>query len=158
MKDTKKTAESSAPEGWVKLSTNRPVYQGERGKGDVVQGFVLGLLDMPPAKGKPWQAFVIKLTQPCRVVTRDGEVMTAPPETEILVPANHQLQQHLKRAAENPSLAFEVRIQPTGQVKTNAGAMTTFDIHVNPQPITRDGASRVLAMQTARSLPEHATG
>lgn len=142
-------ASSSAPEGWKRIETNRPVYQGDRGKGAPIQGLMLGILDMPPANGKEWQALVVRLTVACPTCKdREDKTTTAPAGSEILVPLNHQLRQHLARAASHPTAVAEVFIKPTGQVKTTAGSMTTFDIAVNPQLRKREPTDRLLAMQS----------
>jgi hypothetical protein len=149
---------AGAPEGWVGLKTDRPLYQGERGKGDVIQGVLLGMLTMPPANGKPWDAFIVRLTAPCRCLDREKKPVTAQAGDEILVPANHQLSQHLGKAANHPSAMFEVWIKPKGQTKTKVGSMTLFEIAVNPQAMRRGGHERMLAMQAqAPALPAHAT-
>jgi len=140
--------------GWVKIQTDRPVYTADRGKGAAVQGLVLGLLDMPPSKGKAWRAFVVRLTQPCPA--RKGKVaITANRGDEILVPATLQLLRHLGRAATHPRLMFEVRFKPTGQIETASGQMIEFSIEVNEQPIARGGAERLLAMQSGPPALTH---
>lgn len=156
VKEANGAAAAAPPKGWGKIETDRPLYQSDRGKGDAVQGKVLGLLDMPPANGKSWRAFVVQVTVPVKCRGRDDNPVLAQPGQEILVPASHQLMQHLGRAAANPRACFEVWIKPNGQVKTGAGSLTLFEIYVNPQPFERDGHSRMIAMQSsAPALPEH---
>lgn len=145
----KTAVESSAPEGWMKVKTDRGVFSAERGKGGTVQGWMLGLQDMPPVNGKPWRAFIVRLTAPCVAKGRDGAERTYEPGEEVYVPANHQLSQHLGRAAAHAALMFEVLVKPSGAIKTAAGSMITFDIHVNPSPRRREGGDRLLAMNSA---------
>jgi hypothetical protein len=140
------TGPATPPPNWHKVQTDRPVYQAERGQGGPVQGHMLGILDMPPALGKPWQAMVVRLTAPTKVVDREKNPYLAQVGTEILVPMNHQLRQHCARAASHPGAVFEVWLKPTGQVKTQAGSMIQFDIHVNPAPLKRAPTDRMLAM------------
>lgn len=132
--------------GWHKVQTDRGVYSGEKGQGSEVIGFMLGLQDMPAVMGRPWTALILRLTEPCKVKKGDSHVVASSGE-EILVPLNHQLTQHLSRAAVHPRFLYEVALKPTGQRKTRAGSMTTWDINVNPQPVVRGGADRMLAMQ-----------
>jgi hypothetical protein len=145
-------------EGWVRLQTDRAIYSAERGKGPPVQGILLGLLDMPPsATGKPWQAFVVKLTHGPLPVKRGKRPTTAQEGDEILIPVNHQLRQNLARFATDPRVGFEVCITPTGQVPTREGSVNTYDLDVNPQPVPRDASARLLARQstTVGLLPAH---
>lgn len=139
-----------APKGWKKIEMNRLMYNSDRGKGGVIQGDMLGILDMPPANGKEWQALVVRLTAPCgSCVDREKKATRAEVGQEILVPLTHQMRQHLARAAVHPGAIFEVWIKPTGSVKTNAGQMVTYDMNVNPQPKRREATDRMLAMQAA---------
>jgi hypothetical protein len=151
-------AQSAPPANWAKIQTDRPIWKPERGEGAPIRGFVLGLQDMPPANGRPWQAFVIKLTEPTKCKSREGKEILVPAGEEVLAAANHKLVQHLGRAACHPKVQFEVWIKPDGQTKTTAGSITNFQMHVNPTPVVRDGHSRMLALQSSAApvpqLPE----
>lgn len=145
-------------ERWHKVQTDRGLYSGERGKGDPVIGYLLGILDMPPVLGKPFRAFIVRLTEPCRA-KREKKEYVAEVGEEILMPFNHQLATHCAKAAMHPTLMFEVSLTPTGQRKSSQGQMTTWEILVNPQGVRRSGADRLLAMQSAApSLPAQAGG
>ena len=144
-----------APAGWKKIETDRPLYNSNHGKGGVIKGHMLGIIDMPPANGKDWQALIVRLTAPCGTCkNRDDAEVKAEEGQEILVPLTHQMRQHLARAAVHPDVVFEVWIKPTNTVKTAAGSMIVYDMQVNPQAQKRSPADRMLAMQAqAPALP-----
>ena len=139
------------PEGWEKVATDRPMWSPANGV--AIQGVLIGLLDMPPtAQGKPWQAFVIRLTAPTTATARNGK--PGPVEKgEVMVPATAQLSQVLSRPAAHPTHAFEIHLSPGAKVKARVGEMWSYDIHVNPRPVVRSGGMRLMAQAAAPQLP-----
>jgi hypothetical protein len=67
------------------------------------------------------------------------------------------LQQHLAKAAMHGKLAYEAKICPKGQTKTAAGSMNVFELAINPRPIHRNDAQRLVAVQSA-APPQLAAG
>jgi hypothetical protein len=143
--------QATAPAGWEKVQTERPCWKPEAAT--PIQGLLIGLLDMPPtAQGKPWQAFVVRLTAPTTVYDRKGE-LTRINSGEVLIPATAQLSQVLARPAAHPSLAFEIHVSPIAKVAARVGSMWTYEVHVNPRPIQRSGGMRLMAQAAAPALP-----
>lgn len=146
----------SETESWVSINLNRPVYKGDRGKGAPIRGHWLGVQNMPPAGGRAWQAFIVRLTQDCpSCQDRKGNSVIARAGDEILVAANHQLLQVMGTLCRDPKRVVEAEVTPKGTVKTNAGQMVEWDFRINPQPILRSAEDRLIAMSTnaPRQLP-----
>ena len=150
-KRSEKSNGNTAPEGWEKVQTDRAMWSP--GLGSPIRGVLIGLLDMPPtATGKPWQAFVIRLTAPTKATMRNGNAAVV--ETgEVLVPSTAQLAQVLGRPAAHPSHAFEVHIIAEGKTKARVGEMWNYSIHVNPRPVLRSGGMRLMAQAAVPALP-----
>jgi hypothetical protein len=112
---------------------------------------------MPPANGKPWEAFVIECTIPVRVVERDDSgrdiPRTAEPGEQILVPATMRLREFFGRAANHPRYAFEVYFRPSGTQKTPKGSMVLYEMRRNPKPILRSREQAVLAIEASAPQP-----
>ena len=153
------TIEGEAPpeevvtDGWTEVGERLALYQADKGKGGLVQGLLLALRTMPPAMGKPWQAFIVELTAPCAVTdrTEDGRDIRRGADVgeRILVPATTKLLEHFARAAMHPQYAFEVRFKPAGTQKTPRGAMIVFKMARNPKPVLRNAEQRALALEAA---------
>jgi len=148
----------SDPKNWVKVQTDRPVYSADRGKGQAVQGLLLGCLwglkSNQPGQDT-WDALIVRLTAPvqCKIRKEGGhKEIVAPPGTEILVPMNHKLQ-HLIPIANDLKALWEVAIIPNGTIKTPNGNANDYDMRVNPQPRTRAAADRLLVSRKPAELP-----
>lgn len=114
--------------GAVEINLDRTMYSADK-VGDPVVGFIVDLLDMPPiqvGKQEPrdWQAFVVLLTEPCRGVDRNGDIIEAKAGEEMVVPATYQIQHALKRFAKDPEKMHELGIMP--KKKLDIGAGQTF--------------------------------
>lgn len=150
------TPAKHGPDTWLKVNTDRPLYKGDKGKGAPIQGVLLALLDMPPAKAgdgeapKPWQAFVVRLTADCASVeSRDGKTRGAKAGDEIIVPAGHQMRDAFGRAANARGVMFEVYAAPVGTKKNGMKELVLWDCRVNPTALPRDAAAKMLAWQGA---------
>jgi len=154
-KNKEEVQQNGTPEGWAEVKTDRPCWKPEKSKCSV-KGILLGVADMPAgANGRPWQAFIVKLTAPCIAFDREDVEVECEEGTEILMPSTHQLSQHLFRPASHEKYAFEVYVEPRDKIKTRGGSMWRYKIAVNPKPILRSGEMRFLASASAKALPAH---
>lgn len=117
-------------------------------------GYLIGLQDMPPIKGREWKAAVILTTEPVNVLDRDKKVVKVPAGSRVLVPATWQLEQHLTKAAMNQKLVYEVQISPNKKIDIGGGqTMWTFNIAANPKPTLRSAFGVAGLLDTGANLP-----
>jgi hypothetical protein len=133
---------------FVEIVTQRYMYKADECKDTPLVGHLLNILAMPPAKGRPWNAFLIRTTRPTKAMDRDKELVDVPVGSEVLISATYELSQYLTKAASNEEKIFEVRIKPDIKMDIGAGqTMWTYKLAAKPQPARRGqfGLAAVLA-------------
>lgn len=121
------------------IETERHMFNPNKGCKGALVGHLINLVPMAPIqRGKEmqeWECFVIKTTEPCEGLDREGNVVKLPAGKEVLTPATYQLAQHLSRAASHPRVCFEVLIEPKNKIDIGHGqSMWRYDLGVNPDP------------------------
>jgi hypothetical protein len=146
--------------GGQEISLERNMYKIEECAPYPVAGFVVDVIQMPAADradNPDWQAAVIELTHPTKVVNRKGEVVIAKPGEEIWMPVSWQLGGFLQRFGLDPISLHEVAIKP-GEKKdmVNLGGgkkMHTFVVKDLQRKKQRTFQHKFDTMSLARQLP-----
>lgn len=130
--------------GGQELSLERLLWKPESCGEFPVIGHIINCVDMPPADRKDnpdWKAFIVRLTQPTKVTSREGDVTFQQADSEVVVPANYQLAANLARFALDPEFMHEISIQAKKRVDIGGGKkMWTFKVHKMPEgSIARTG-------------------
>jgi hypothetical protein len=123
-------------ERFQKVETERTMFNPNKGCTGALVGYLINLIPMAPIqRGKEmqeWECFVIKTTEACMSMGRDGQVMSVPPGSEVLTPATHQLTQAFARVASHPKVCAEIMIEPKTKIPIGHGqSMWTYDLGVN---------------------------
>jgi hypothetical protein len=153
------TAHAAAPapakkgeDRFTKIETERYMYNPNKGCDTRLVGYLLNLLPMPPmmmgGEEKDWNCFLFRITEPCKVIDREGKVITVPEGSEVLSPATHQLTQFMERVSSRPDLCFEVRVTPKSKLEIGKGqTMWLYDLGINmgdPKPRKAFGPAAML--------------
>ena len=134
------------------IETDRFMYKVDACGNKALVGWLIDKIEMTPIKGRSWDAFVVRTTEPSLACDREGQVIETVPGQEVLIPATHQLAQFMSRAAAHPSLAFKVYIKPKGKIQIGGGqSMQTYKLGVNPKGRTL----QQLGIQMLRDVPQH---
>lgn len=144
---------------WEKVDLVKPLYKPDSCKETPATGYVIGLITGLPGQDKPWDAFVMRLTEPTKATIRDEEtredvVSIYEPGTVILVPQTAKLR-GLVPMARNPEFILEVKIQPIKRNPAVKGKPWVYDIGVNKHSIKR--RDKYDAMHSA-ALPQLQAG
>lgn len=114
-----------------KIETDRYMFNANKGS-KILVGYLINLIPMAPIKGREWEAFVVKLTEPCLALDREKNLVEVPVGGEVLIPATHQLAQHFQRVATQPNAVYEVMIEPKKKIDIGAGqSMWTYELGAN---------------------------
>lgn len=144
-----KSAEKSAGKSrFVKVVTDRAMYKADECGKATITGFLVGVKHFPDGDNGPWDAFIIRATEPTKGVDFEGKVVTVNPGEELLLVRTAKLQA-LDRAATHPSKMGEVQITPKQKIKIGGGrTMWTYDVAINPDLQVRKGMD-LIASDTA---------
>jgi hypothetical protein len=129
-------ATAKGEDRFTKIETERYMYNPNKGCDTPLVGYLLNLLPMPPmvmgGEEKEWSCFLFRLTEPCKVINREGVVITVPEGSEVLSPATHQLTQYIERVSSRPDLCFELRVAPKSKLNIGKGqTMWLYDLAIN---------------------------
>src|SRR5271166_5535534 len=103
-----------------------------------LMGYLVGFQEMPPIKGREWEAAVLITTAPVLVVDREKNIVEAPAGSRVLIPATWELKQNLRRAALHPKFVFEVSIEPKKKLDIGGGqTMWTYKLGASERPSLR---------------------
>ncbi len=120
-------------DGWVEMPSNRPIYNPSLCKSRPLVGYLLRLQQMPEADSGPWNAFVIKTTQPTLAVDgfEDAEkAVEVPAGAEVLLVETTKLRD--LRGFLLPDRMIEVRVTPDKlQPIGGSKKMWTYKIQAN---------------------------
>lgn len=148
-----------------KIETERYMYNVEKCKPAILQGFLLNLLEMPPIERAgemmEWSAFLIKTTAPTKGVGRDDVILELPIGSEVLIPATNELFKFFHKAATSETMVFEVRIVPKAKINIGKSQMMwTYDLAAKPKPFarTRFGLAAVLGAAAPKQLAAGSAG
>ena len=148
-KADKKTASDNGAKKsrFTKVVTDRPMYRVNKCEKMPLVGYLLALVQMPPAQlteqqrlqGQTgiWNAFVIKTTEVTLACKADGAPEEIPVGTEVIVGESAKLSELRKFLFADKIV--EVSINTTGTVQLKGGkSMRTFDIGADfDHPIPR---------------------
>lgn len=138
---------------FVKIITQRYMYNAEQCKEYPLVGHLLNRLPMPPIKNRAWDAFLIRATRPTKAVDRDGNLVDISIGEEVLIPATFTLASVMSKAATNADSCYEVRIQPTKKIDIGGGQeMWEYSLAAKPNP--RPRRSFGLAAVLGANLPQ----
>lgn len=114
----------------LELSTDRAVYSHDECHTHGVQGFILARLEMPPVGGsRPWNALLIKTTQPTIGLDRAGKKIAVAAGEQILMPTTYSLDHDpvIAKLADNPDWVGEFFLLPKEKIDIGGGkSMWTF--------------------------------
>ena len=133
----KNVATAHARERFKKIETERYMFNPNKGCTGSLVGYLINLVPMAPIQRggevQEWECFVIKTTEACKALDREGNVIDVPAGAEVLTPATHQLTQHFARVSAHPKFCFEVIIEPKGKINIGHGqTMWRYELGVNP--------------------------
>jgi hypothetical protein len=120
-------------------------------------GYLVGFQEMPPIKGREWEAAVLIATSPVMVVDREKKIIEVPAGSRVLIPATWQIKQHLQRAAFHPRFVYEVFIEPNKKIDIGGGqTMWTYNLGASEKPSLRlkFGVAALLDSPGTLSLPQ----
>lgn len=144
---------------FVRIVTDRYMYNADRCKELPLVGWLLNRLSMPPINNRPWTAFLIRTTRPCKVVDREDNIVEVPAGSEVLIPATYTLGAVLEKAAASPDQVYEVRILPNVKVDIGGGqSMWTYDLRAKPKPRPRKEFGLAAVLAPTALLPQHVSG
>jgi hypothetical protein len=142
---------ANASSRFTKIETERYMYNPNKGCDTPLVGFILNMIAMPPmqmgGQMREWNCFLFKLTEPCKVINREGNVIVAPVGAEVLTPATHQLTQFMERPSTRQDVCFEVQVAPSKKLDIGKGqTMWLYDlgINMNGTPRKQFGPSAML--------------
>lgn len=139
---------------FVKIITQRYMYNADKCKDFPLVGYLLNRLPMPPIKNRNWDAFLIRATRPTKAVDRDGNVVDVNTNEEILIPATFTLASVMGKASTNVDFCYEVKIQPTKKVDIGGNQeMWEYDLAAKPNPRKRASFGLAAVLGTYAALP-----
>jgi hypothetical protein len=150
------SAEANKLERFKRIETDRFMFNANKGCTKPLVGYLINMIPMTPIKGREWEAFVIKTTEPTLALNRDKELIEVSAGSEVLIPATHQLAQHFERAVAQPTIVFEVYIRPTKKIPVGGGQeMWMYDLRANPNGVLRKnfGVGAMISQPQAPMLP-----
>ena len=148
------TAKPAADDGFVDVVTDRTMYKADTCRDTPLTGYLINKLPMPPIRGREWNAFVVRTTAPVHTEDREGNVITVPANSEVLIPATFALESALSRAAV-ASMIHEVRIMPLKKIDVGAGqTMWTYKIQAKPGAIPRSKFGFSAMLGAAPEVPQ----
>ncbi len=140
------------------LATNVPVYRPDHCSDYGIQGWLLGVHEMPPVGGeREWKCFVFRATQPTIGMDRDSKKVPVMPGEEIWVPITHVLEQDpiLKAIANHPTKTQEVFLKPTKKVAIGGGqTLWQYQSAVIGDIRGRTDHEKLLVAQTVAAAPQ----
>jgi hypothetical protein len=142
---------------FVKIITQRYMYNAEKCLTTPLVGYLLNRLPMPPIKNRAWEAFLIRATRPTTAVDRDGNVVTVNTGEEILIPATFTLASVMGKASTNADFCYEVRIKPTKKIDIGGNQeMWEYDLAAKPNPRKRASFGLAAVLGSYAALPSGA--
>lgn len=113
---------SAPPPEWADLETKRPLWKPDGGI--AVQGYLLGMIELPQIGARPWYGYVVRLTRPTAVFVREGEedvMQVAAEGTEVIVTLTTLLLKFLRYVGVGSTQVYEIYLQPGARkrVKNN---------------------------------------
>jgi hypothetical protein len=161
-------AATSSGSRFKKIETERYMWNPNKGCDQPLVGYLLNLMPMAPIQrgkdesGNPimqhWDAYLIKVTEPTKVLDREKNIVIAAKGQEVLVPATHQLSQNFARAVAHPEKVFEVSIVAKKKIDLGKGqTMWIYDLGADsdhPLPRGQFGPAAMLGGTPAmQALP-----
>lgn len=144
------------------LATNVPVYRPDHCSEYGIQGWLLGVHEMPPVGGeREWKCFVFRATHPTIGMDRDGKKIAVMVGEEVWLPVTHVLENDpiLKAIANHPTKTQEVFIKPTKKIAIGGGqTLWQFQSAVIGDIRNRTDHEKLLVAQTAAANPQLAAG
>jgi len=134
------------------IETDRLMFKADTCHEKPLIGWLIDKVEMPAIKGRAWDAFVIRVTEPGLAQDRDGEVVETKVGQEVLIPATYVLAQFMSRAAGHPTLGFKVFIKPKKKIEIGGGqSMWQYKLGVNP----KGRSLQELGIEMLRAVPQH---
>lgn len=152
-----------ASERFKKLGEDRYMFNPNKGCSGSLVGFLLALIPMPPIERgkemKDWDCFVIRTTEPCKALDREGQVIDVEPGRDVLTPATFKLAEVFSRAAMHPKACFEVYIRPTKKIDIGSGqTMWLYELGADPRSFRLRTDIGIAAMLPNPAIPQLAQG
>jgi hypothetical protein len=153
--------EATAPNRFRSVATESYMFNAEKCYNELsakeklpLVGYLLGMKEMPPIKGREWQALVIQTTEPVHAIDREKNVILVEPGNTVLVPATFMLEQALAKAALNPTSVFEVSIAPKKKIEIGGGqTMWTYEVGANPKALNRKNFGVAALLDAPGAVP-----
>ena len=157
------------PEGFVEVGADRFMYNPNKDCTGALQGYLLGLVDMPALeRGKDrdgnkimqqWQCLLVRTTAACKGIDREQKVVDVKPGSDVLTPATFRLNDTFARAAVDPENCHEVFIAPKKKIDIGHGqTMWLYAMGANPKSVKSRksfGIAAILPGSTEiKSLPQ----
>lgn len=122
-------------------------------------GYLVGMQEMPPIKGRAWKAAIILTTEPVHALDREKKVLKLPPGSRVLIPATFAIDQNFARAASNSNFVFEVSISPSKKVEIGGGqTMWTYKLGANSKPVARAAFGIAALLDNPNTSPQLGMG
>lgn len=136
---SKAAAAAGMAERFQEIKTERYMYNADK-CGDVpLVGYLVCKEPMNPIDDRPWDAFVIRTTQPTKALDREKNVVEIAVGEEVLIPATNQLAKFMSKAASHSQLAFEVFIKPKSKISLGKGkSMWTYNLGADMKGVSLD--------------------
>jgi hypothetical protein len=126
---------------FTKIETERYMYNSNQGSTKPLVGYLINIFPMPEIRGRDWNAFLVKTTEPTMVINREKQLVEVPPGSEVLIPTTFQLAQHLDKLNKQQSVVFEVSITPKKKIDIGKGqTMWLYEMAVD----MKNGKKRAL--------------
>jgi hypothetical protein len=143
---------------FTKVETERYMYNPNQSGDKTVPliGYLLNMQVMPDLDGRPWEAFLLKITEPTVVIDREKQVIKVKAGCEVLIPATYQLQQFFSKVSTAPDKCYEVSIDPKKKIpvgKTQTMWVYELGINLNPNDIRARTSFGPAAMLGTARLP-----
>jgi len=155
-------ADAGMWERFKRIETDRFMFNPNKGCTGMLVGYLINVIPMPPIERgrqlQDWECFVVKTTEICKGLNREGDVLDIPVGSEVLIPSTFALGQHFTRVASHPKMCWEVLIHPKKKIDIRGGqTMWLYDLGANPnnaKPRSEFGANAILAAPEApKALP-----
>jgi hypothetical protein len=158
------TPQQEAPKSrFTVVETERYMYNPNQSKDKTIPlvGYLLNMQVMPDLDGRPWEAFLLKITEPTVVINREKEIIKVKTGSEVLIPATYQLEQYFAKVSVSPDKCYEVSINPLKKISVGkAQEMWLYElgINLNPADIKPRASFGPAAMLGSPSLPSVGQG
>jgi hypothetical protein len=119
------------PAGFEEVGLDRFMYNPNKGCTGPLQGYLLGLVAMPPIQrgkekdGTPimqdWNCLLVRTTAATKGIDREQKVVDVPAGRDVLTPATFRLNDTFERAATDPAFCYEVFVLPQSKIDIGGG-------------------------------------